>query len=64
MHLLDCWKISYYSQFPSRVSLEAVPGFSRGTPLVLYEHIFIRALTWGSEMGFGSLENLLMAYLR
>lgn len=44
--------------------LEAVPGFSRDTPLVLYELIFIRALTWGSEMSFGSLENPLMAYLR
>lgn len=29
--------LSYYSQFPSRVSLEAVPGFSRGTPLGLYD---------------------------
>lgn len=44
--------------------LGSSPWFSRGTLLVLYEHIFVRALTWGSEMGFGSLENLLMAYLR
>lgn len=64
MHLLACWKIFPLVPIPFAAVLEAVPGFSRGTPLVLYELIFIRALTWGSEMSFGSLENLLKAYLR
>lgn len=44
--------------------LGSSPWLLQGHTLVLYEHIFIRALTWGSEMGFGSLENLLTAYLR